>query len=110
MPKPEHVPTKATRQLVEMHTAIGTPQEVIADILEIDPKTLRKHYRRDLDLATARANAAVGGALFNKAIKGDTTAMIFWLKTKGGFKEFKEDLPPEQNITVNIIDAVKNAN
>jgi len=79
------------RQLVQLHTTIGTPQEDIARILDIDPKTLRKHYRDELDLAKAKANATIGGALFNKAKAGDTAAMIFWMKTQAGWRE-KTDL------------------
>ena len=56
-------------------------------MIGIDPKTLRLHYRDELDLASAKANAVVGGALFNKAKAGDTTAMIFWMKTRAGWKE-----------------------
>lgn len=70
-----------------MHTLVGTKQELIAQILKIDPKTLRKHYRDELDLSKAQANATVGGALFNKAKSGDTAAMLFWMKTQAGWKE-----------------------
>ena len=83
---PPHEPTKASRELVKMHTMVGTPQSVVADLLDIDGKTLRKHYRKELDLSGNQANAQIGGALYNKAIKGDTPAMIFWLKTRAGFK------------------------
>ena len=85
--KPPHEPTKQLRELVKMHTMVGTRQEVVADIIGIDPKTLRKYYRKELDQASAQANAQIGGALFNKAVKGDTAAAIFWLKTKAGFRE-----------------------
>lgn len=85
--KPPHEPTKATRDTVQMHALVGTPQEVIANVLNIDAKTLRKWYRAELDLAKAKANATIGGALFNKAKSGDTTAMIFWMKTQAGWKE-----------------------
>lgn len=85
--KPPHEPTSAQRQLVQLHATIGTQQHVIADMLGIDPKTMRKHYRDELDLASAKANATIGGALFNKAKGGDTAAMIFWMKTRAGWRE-----------------------
>jgi len=85
--KPPHAPTDAQRQTVQLHTTVGTPQPVIARLLGITEKTLRKYYRDELDLAKAKANATIGGALFNKAKSGDTTAMIFWMKTQAGWKE-----------------------
>ena len=88
--KPPHAPTDAMRQTVQLHTTVGTPQETIAQILGIDPKTLRKHYRDELDLSRAKANATIGGALFNKAKGGDTAAMIFWMKTQAGWREKQE--------------------
>ena len=90
MSRRPHQPSKESRQLVQLHATIGTPQAVIADILGIDGKTLTKYYREELDQALARANASVGGALFNKATKGDTTAMIFWMKTRAGWREKQE--------------------
>src|SRR5690554_1884154 len=88
--KPPHEPTRATREAVKMHALVGTRQEVIADILSIDPKTLRKYYREELDQSLAQANATIGGALFNKAKSGDTAAMIFWMKTQAGWREKQE--------------------
>lgn len=87
MSRASHEPTPQSRQIVQLHATIGTAQDVIADILGIDAKTLRKHYRTELDHATAQANATIGGALFNKAKGGDTTAMIFWMKTRAGWRE-----------------------
>jgi hypothetical protein len=84
---PLHEPTPELRQIVQLHATIGTRQDDIATIVGVDPKTLRLHYREELDLASAKANAAIGGALFNKAKGGDTTAMIFWMKTRAGWKE-----------------------
>ena len=85
--KPPHAPTDATRQTVQLHTMVGTTQADIARVLCIDEKTLRKYYRDELDLAKAKANATIGGALFNKAKTGDTSAMIFWMKTQAGWRE-----------------------
>jgi len=85
--KPPHAPTDATRQTVQLHTTVGTTQADIARVLDIDEKTLRKYYRDELDLAKAKANATIGGALFNRAKSGDTSAMIFWMKTQAGWRE-----------------------
>lgn len=87
MSRAPHEPTKASREVVKLHAMVGTDQRIIADILEIDDKTLRKYYRQELDQSKARANATIGGALFNKARGGDTSAMIFWMKTQAGFRE-----------------------
>ena len=83
----QHEPTPEQRHIVQLHATIGTPQDDIAKVIGIDPKTLRLHYRDELDLASAKANAVVGGALFNKAKGGDTTAMIFWMKTRARWHE-----------------------
>ena len=90
MPRHEHEPTDAMRQTVQLHATVGTTQEDIARIIGIDAKTLRKHYRDELDLSRAKANATIGGALFNKAKGGDTAAMIFWMKTQAGWREKQE--------------------
>lgn len=83
------VPTDDERRLVEQMSAVGIPHESIAAVLRdgIDDKTLRKHFRRELDTAKIKANAKIGGTLYNKAVGGDTTAAIFWAKTQMGWKE-----------------------
>lgn len=104
----KHEPTKAQRDTVSLHAMVGTPQDTIASLLNIDAKTLRKHYRDELDHALAKANATIGGSLFNKAKNGDTSAQVFWLKTRAGFREQKEEPAKEpQPITINLVDAVK---
>ena len=82
-----HEPTRESRQLVQLHASIGTTQDQIAKIMRMDNKTLRKHYRDELDLAAAQANATIGGALFNAAKSGNVTAQIFWMKTRARWTE-----------------------
>lgn len=105
---PPHEPTRATRELVQLHAMVGTRQEVIASIIGIDPKTLRKYYREELDQSKAKANATIGGALFNKAKSGDTAAMIFWMKTQAGWKEtnVNEITNPDGSLTPTRIELV----
>jgi hypothetical protein len=67
--------------------AYGIPEHDISRVVGIDPKTLRKHYRDELDMGQTKANAQVAGFLFNSARNGNVTAQIFWLKTRAQWKE-----------------------
>jgi hypothetical protein len=61
-------------------------------VVGIDPKTLRKYYREELDLGETKANAQVAGFLFNSAKNGNVTAQIFWLKTRAKWREVPTEL------------------
>jgi hypothetical protein len=82
-----HKPDPAQRRQVEAMAAYGIPETDIARVLFVDPKTLRKHYREELDLGETKANAQVAGYLFNSAKNGNVTAQIFWLKTRAKWRE-----------------------
>ena len=90
MGRPSHTPDAAQRRQVEAMAGYGVPEPDIARLLQIDPKTLRKHYRDELDSGHVKANAKVAENLFRKAT-GDgpqsVTAAIFWLKTRARWKE-----------------------
>ena len=82
-----HQPDPAQRKQVETLAAYGIPETDISRVVGIDPKTLRKHYRDELDLGQTKANAQVAGFLFNSARNGNVSAQIFWLKTRASWKE-----------------------
>ena len=90
MARPPHKPDAANRRQVEAMAGYGVPEVDIARVLRIDPKTLRKHYRDELDGGHVKANAKVAENLFRKAT-GDgpqsVTAAIFWMKTRARWKE-----------------------
>ena len=87
--RPPFVPEEDERKLVEQMCAVGIPHEQIAAVIRggIDAETLKKHFKVELREAKIKANAKIGGTLFNKAMSGDTTAAIFWAKTQMGWKE-----------------------
>jgi hypothetical protein len=87
-----HVPDPAFRRQVETLAAYGIPETDIARVVGIDPKTLRKHYRDELDLGSTKANAQVAGFLFNSAKSGNVSAQIFWLKTRARWSEVPLEL------------------
>ena len=77
-----HEPTETRRQAVLLHLSSGATHEISAEVLGIDKKTLRKHYRRELDVGNAELNAKVTGKLFNRCMEGSDTALIWWDKTR----------------------------
>jgi hypothetical protein len=87
MSRKAHQPDPAQRRQVETLAAYGIPAEDISRVIGIDPKTLRKHYRDELDLGTTKANAQVAGFLFNSARNGNVSAQIFWLITRAQWRE-----------------------
>ena len=49
MGRPAHAPEPFHRRQVEAMAGYGTPETDIARVLGIDPKTLRRYYREELD-------------------------------------------------------------
>ncbi len=85
--RPAWVPSEAERRLVEHYVSLGYTQEQVGALMEKSVDTLARHCRRELDLGKLKVNAKIGGALFQKAMGGDTSALIFWAKTQMGWKE-----------------------
>lgn len=104
-----HEPTDNSRLQVETSAGLGLPHEQIAALIGIDDKTLRKHYRVELDVGKAKASANIARSLYNKAMKGDTTAMIWWTKAQMKWSEtVKQELTGADGeeltgITVNFV-------
>jgi hypothetical protein len=88
-----HQPTLETRKTVENASGLGIPQESIAILLEITPKTLRRKYRRELDQGKAKMDVTAGGQIAKGILRGDTGLLIFYARTRMGWK------PPPTEIT-----------
>jgi len=82
--RPEFVPTDAERKQVEALSGYGLPIEQIAVLVRngIHVDTLRAHFATELVSGKGKANGQVGKTLFQKAMGGDTAAMIWWSKTQ----------------------------
>ena len=85
--RPAHEPTAETKMLVKTLAAVGITHEDIASKIGISADTLTKHYDRELKDGRIDANAQIAKGLFEQARGGNTTAQMFWLKTRAGWKE-----------------------
>lgn len=113
MSRRPHAPTEKSRAEVSALCSFGITQEEISTYLDIDIKTLCKHYRRELDTGATKANAAMAKRLFDAGIKdGSVPAMIFWLKTRARWRETDDSNNGEDkkerrsfNVTLSVKDA-----
>jgi hypothetical protein len=85
-----HKPDPSLQRQVEAMAGFGVPEIDIAGVIGIDAKTLRKHYRGELDHGHVKANVRVAENLYRKATgegRESVIAAIFWLKTRAGWRE-----------------------
>jgi hypothetical protein len=88
MPRPKTEPTDEQRQVVKSLAAFGISQEQMLRRLGIRSlKTLRKHYREELDGGAVDANCSVAKTLYKMATSGQHPgATIFWLESRAGWR------------------------
>ena len=72
---------------VRRFAEIGVPHAIIARIAGLSLSTLRRRCRTELDAGVEVANARIALTLFETAMSGNTTAMLWWEKTRAGRRE-----------------------
>lgn len=98
-----HEPTDELRKMVKAMAGYGIPHDDICTVVGITGKTLRKHYREEIDTGEVNANTQVVGALFKAATGGNVTAAIFWTKARMGWS----DRGPQQDENTPPVDTAK---
>jgi hypothetical protein len=92
MSRPFITLTDAQKAEVETLAAVLTAEQV-ADYFGIGRRTFYSMMQRDEEIAArykrgkAKAIGVIAQGLINKARAGDTTSMIFFLKTQAGWRE-----------------------
>jgi hypothetical protein len=89
MARPRFKPTAEHRRMAKSLAALGIAHDQIARKIGLrSPKTLRRHFRRELDAGAAEANAQVAQTLFRMATSGKfILATIFWMKARAGWND-----------------------
>lgn len=114
MAQEPHEPTEEKRQIVYALSADGVPQKRIAKEINVSNTTLHKYYGKELNTAAITKIRLISNILFQKALKGDTTCCIFFLKTQAQWRELREgetydheQAPQIHRIEVDVIRAEK---
>jgi len=96
MARPRFIPNVEQCGMVRSMAAYGIRQEEIARCLGLrSAKTLRRHFREELDRAAPEANARVAQSLYQQATAGKKTGtVIFRLKVRVGWREPATGAPP----------------
>lgn len=104
MGRPPFKPTDDQREQVEAYVSYGATHDDIAELIGVAPKTLRAHFRAELDRGSLKANMKVAGSVFRQAVgapavydqsgqcireeqKPIFAAGAFWMKCRAGWRE-----------------------
>lgn len=101
-----HVKDAKSSLLVKTLALSGVTQAVCAKAMDISVDTIQKHYKEEWTEGAVIATAKVAANLYQHAISKDPrclSAAIFWMKTRGGWKE---NQVIEANISVPVLQLV----
>jgi hypothetical protein len=88
MARKAFTPSEEQRHLVKVLSSYGIRHQDIATEVELrSPKTLRKHFREELDRGRIEATIRVGKSLYEMATSGEhLSATIYWLSRQAGWR------------------------
>ena len=86
-----HIPTDESRRQVLEMAALGMTQEQIGLVMDLADRTLRRRYRRELDIGGVEMLMKVSRNLHEIAMDRDdprsAAAAMFVMKTRAGWRE-----------------------
>ncbi|PYJ10810.1 MAG: hypothetical protein DMF06_05235 [Verrucomicrobia bacterium] len=80
-------PTNKQRHMVSLASAAGLNAEEIAGVIGVGVFTLRKYCKEELAAGCDIINARVARKLYDRCMKGDTIALIYWTKARMGWRD-----------------------
>jgi hypothetical protein len=104
--RPIYEPTPADRATVKNLAAVGVPHAEIAKCIGsygISEPTLRKHFRRELDVSLNEVKALAMSALVHGLKNGAPWAVCFFLKCRAGWRETSNHEISAPNPVVQIV-------
>ena len=84
--RPNFEVTEEMERQVSLAVVFGLTHLQIGKLVDCDPKTLRKYFRRALESGKERLTMDIGSQLYKKAMNGDTISAMFWQRPKADLK------------------------
>lgn len=91
--RPSYKPTEEHKSLISALVVAGCNREQMAAAIGISPVMVSKYYGKELETAKLRADAMVTGKLMEQIRKGNVACIIFYAKTRMGWRE--HDIPTQ---------------
>lgn len=98
MARPRFKPIDEQRKTVRAAAGYGLRHEYICKLIGLrSAKTLRKYFAAELSAGAAEALAQVAQTAYQMATSGNhPAATMFWLKTRGGWRESGPESDPKK--------------
>src|SRR5436305_1399940 len=87
MARPPFIVTDQHRAQVRKLSGLALKHDHIAEIIEISPKTLRRHFRKELTVGPIEMKARLSSKLLETALGGNVPALIFLGKSMLGMRD-----------------------
>jgi hypothetical protein len=97
-----YVPDGNAQELVRVLAANGVAEAVMAKLLRINLRTLKKHFRTEMADGHAIVTARMGAALVKEGFAGNVAAIRYWLGTHGG-EEWR--IPKNSDLLPDVFDS-----
>jgi hypothetical protein len=98
--QPAFRPTEENREMVRLMVAGGIQQPEIAALLRISARSLRTHFRHEIDTATTELAHKVVAAHVKRIEEGDMRAIEWWERSRLGWSEKAPEGSQDQTMRV----------
>ena len=98
-------------KMVRSLSQYGIPHDDIAASIGCCVETMQRLYSDELAKGRAIANAKIGKRLFEKAMEGDVSALIFWAKCRMRWRteDSKSEKPETEDAAKKTLEAIRQA-
>jgi hypothetical protein len=101
----EYIPTKEDTEIIEKAALAGLTYKQMAEMLEIGEASIEKYYGDHIRKFTNGCHSNVATTIYQKAMAGDNTMLIWYSKARMGWSE-KQQLELNGQIDV-FVDAAR---